>query len=101
MAVFVTLELSLTPEAVDTLIAQLPAILDETRQKPGFIAIDAYRHDEDANRIILSEQWESADAYRTYLQWRQDTGLFDTLGPMLADAPRVNIWGEKLLSVVK
>lgn len=97
--VFVTLELHFAPGTMETFLTQLPGILEETRRTDGFVAISAHRHHEDADRLILSEQWHSALAYQTYLQSRIVSGLFTDLSKLLVAEPRIDIWQPAHLTV--
>jgi quinol monooxygenase YgiN len=95
----VTFELALKPEAAAPFLAQLPAILDETRTKPGFLDISAQRQQDAPERLLLIERWESADDYRAYLQWRIDTGLLEALKPLITEEPRIRIWDAPWLTI--
>lgn len=96
---FVTLELNFQPGVIENFVKQLPTILADTKLRSGFVHIDVYQHADDPNRLVVAEQWESAEHYRRYFQWRVESGLFDELGPILASEPRVDIWDKHLLAV--
>lgn len=93
----ITFELPLKAEAVEGFLEMLPGILTETATKDGFISIAAHRKPDDPNTLLLLEEWESAQHYQTYLQWRMDTGLMDVLGPILGGEPKILIWDEPFL----
>lgn len=97
--IFVTLELHFAPGMIETFLPQLRNILDETRRADGFITISAHRHHDDADRLILSERWHSAQAYHTYLKGRIESGLFTELAKLLAAEPRIDIWQPAAITV--
>ena len=96
MSVKITLELRLKPEVVDEFYKNLPATLDETRAFGGCIQIGAYSHSEDVGRVIVLEEWESAEAYQAYLAWRTETGFMDALGGLIAAPPAINTWPNRI-----
>jgi quinol monooxygenase YgiN len=99
MTVFVTLELALKPEIAEGFLGQLRDILAETSGKPGFIAIDVHRQEDAPERLMVFEQWQSADAYRTYFKWRMETGFMEALKPILVEEPRLRIWQAPEISI--
>lgn len=97
--VLVTLELHFTPGAIEPFVAGLPSLLEQTRRQPGFVAIAAHRHHDDADRLILVERWNSVADYRRYLQMRIASGLFTELGAILAAPPRIDEWHAPLVAL--
>lgn len=94
--VFITLKLQFKPGLLAGFAQDLPQVLEETKRFDGFIEIAAYRHEEDADRLIVAERWESADAYKAYIAWRVSTGFMDALGNALAEPPAIDIWPDRI-----
>ncbi|EZP79299.1 Antibiotic biosynthesis monooxygenase [Novosphingobium resinovorum] len=95
----VTLEFHFQPGIIDTFIAGLPALLEDTRKHEGFIEISAHRHHEDTDKLILVERWESAGAHQRYLQYRIDAGMFDELAKILVSPPKCDKWESAYMTV--
>ena len=96
MAVTVTLELTLKPEAVEPFCTQITHALGETRKFPGFVDIAIIRHADDPVRMIFVEQWESRAAYDSYVKFRTETGMMDQMAAILAQPPRLDIWDNQV-----
>jgi len=64
------------------LTAALSGALVETRAYDGCLGLESWL-DAERHTIMLTEQWVSHDHYDRYLAWRQETGVFDVLAPML------------------
>ena len=60
----------------------LRAALPETRAFDGCNSLETL-FDPQTSTFTLLEDWESYDHYDRYLGWRSETGLADTLGPLL------------------
>jgi len=67
---------------MDNLKETLKVALPETRSFDGCISVDTYI-EESTDTIHLIEDWESLDHQAKYLNWRVETGLLDTLEPLL------------------
>jgi len=91
MAVTITLELNLKPEAVDDFCAGLPDAIKATKQQQGFGDIRVVRHASEP-RVLFVETWESEADYDAYIAWRTETGSMDALGSILSAPPRKEIW---------
>lgn len=96
MSVKVTLELALKPELAQGFYDKLSATFDETRAFGGCQEIAAYLHSDDAGRLIVVEEWDSAEAYQAYIAWRVETGFMDALADLLTAPPSMNIWPERI-----
>lgn len=67
-------------------------ILPDTRKYEGCLGAQLSQFFEDKNSILLIENWESQSHFQNYLNWRKETGDFDTLTTMLAEAPSIKIF---------
>lgn len=94
--VTVTLELALKPEAVEDFSKQIPEVLKETREFPGYVDIAVHRNADEPNRIILVEEWETRAAYEAYIAFRTETGFMDTLAEILTEPLRLNYWDVRI-----
>ncbi|GGZ16495.1 putative quinol monooxygenase [Novosphingobium colocasiae] len=81
----------------DLHLANMPAMLEETRAFAGFRDIRVFRDETNRDRLMLLEEWESVGHYRAYVAWRTETGAMDSVGAMLAAAPIIDIWPERML----
>lgn len=87
MAVHVSLELTLQPGKADEFIGMCAEAFKATRTKPGFIDVVATQSDEDPNKVVFWETWETAEHYNTYFAWRVETGFMDAIAPFMAAPP--------------
>ena len=68
----------------------LPAVLEglsDTRAFEGNISINTFVDQDNADRIVLWEKWETRENYEAYLAWRTETGMFEGLEPFLTRPP--------------
>ena len=61
----------------------------KTRAFPGYKDIKFYQDQADKNKLILWQRWENEKAQAAYLKMRTDEGLFDTIGPLMAQPPQI------------
>lgn len=87
----VILDITAREDKLNELKNYLREILPETRQYPGYIALDVLTNIENPNNLVVYETWESPEAYQTYVNWRAENGVFDKLGEMVAEAPKVRL----------
>jgi len=86
MAVMVTVEFKLKPEAVDTMVAGMQQALPETRAFKGCQEVKTYL--DEANHImLLVEFWDRSEDQQAYLAWRQETGSLAGLVDLLVAPP--------------
>ena len=69
-------------------------ILPDTRAYDGCHGVDVYRNDDDADVIVLVEQWESRAHYERYLAWRMETGLLAKLAEALDGDPSIRYFSK-------
>ena len=87
MAVRVILEVKAKPGTGDELVAFFGSILAETRAYEGCTSVDTLRNRDDADNVLLVEEWESHEQYDNYLAWQRDRGTSDRLKAALAEPP--------------
>lgn len=68
------------------LLGLLAAALGDTRAFDGCESIEVYTDQEEPDRIVLWEKWETRGKYEAYLAWRMETGLADLLTPLMDPA---------------
>jgi quinol monooxygenase YgiN len=88
----ITFEMNLKPEVADEMCARLVDMLPETREFPGCRSVNAYRSDEDPNRIMLIEEWDSKEDYDKYLAWRNRDGMMDAMKDIMTRPAKPDYW---------
>jgi quinol monooxygenase YgiN len=96
--VTITLEIIFNPGICDAFCASLPEVLKETATRPGFRTIRAVRHKDDADRVLMIEQWDSEKHYQDYVAWRTERGDMAKLGPNVKSM-QMNCWPQHVASV--
>lgn len=86
MAVMVTVEFRFKPEAADAMIEAMKASLPDTRAYDGCQDVKSY-YEAETHSLLLVEIWDSAAHQQAYIGWRAETGMMDSIGDALADAP--------------
>ena len=89
MAVRVILEVRAKPGTGDELVAFFRSILTETRAYEGCTSVDTLQNRDDADNVLLVEEWESHEQYDNYLAWQRDRGTSDRLKQALAEPPSI------------
>lgn len=89
MSLTVLVEFQAKPEATHDLKTFFKEILPDTRKYQGCQSIYLYNNQQDANQLILIEQWDSHSHYDKYLAWRKETGVLDRIGGMLDSPPSI------------
>ena len=89
MAVRVILEVQAKPGTGDEVVAFFKSILAETRAYEGCRSVDTLQNRDDADNVLLVEEWESHDQYDQYLAWQRQRGTSDRLMKNLAGTPSI------------
>lgn len=92
MSVTVTLLFPTKPEESENFYQALVGVLPDTRVYDGCHSVTTHRDLDDPSKIFLIEVWETREHQMKYLGWRQETGLLDAIGPMLAGAPTISAY---------
>jgi quinol monooxygenase YgiN len=75
-------------EFVETLRGMFP----ETRLHKGFRSIRLLRSDFDPNHFMLIEEWDEAQNFHDYVQFRTDRGEMPGLAAMTVSPPQIGVW---------
>lgn len=94
MSVTVILEAHTQDGRGDDLVSLLREFLVETRQWKGCEGITVNQDEDDANTIVLLEQWDTRPDYEAYLGWRKERGDLDKLGSHLTGPPDIRFFGS-------
>ena len=89
MAKRVILEVKAKPGTGDELVAFFRSILPETRAHEGCTSVDALQNSDDADNVVLVEDWETREQYEQYLAWQRERGTSDRLMEALAEPPAI------------
>ena len=85
MSVTVTLEVTAKPESIDELVTMFTENFKQTRVYDGCIDVYMARSQDDANTLLLVEEWETRPHYERYLTWRAETGAVGEFASRLAN----------------
>jgi quinol monooxygenase YgiN len=96
MGYLVSVDFHCKDGAAEAVGDMLRAALPETRQFDGCQSVDVY-FDASANTYTALEQWDTADHYRRYLQFRTDQGIADAVAPVLEGGWDAVVSGVKWL----
>ena len=89
MAVRVILEVKAKPGTGDEVVAFFRSIMPETRAYEGCTSVDTLQNSDDADNVVLVEEWETREQYETYLAWQRERGTSDRLKQALAEPPSI------------
>jgi quinol monooxygenase YgiN len=90
--VTVTVTWAIKPELADTFVEALRGMFPVTRTRHGFRNIRLLRSEVDANQFVLIEEWDEAQSFQDYVQFRTETGDTEKLLAMTASTPLVGVW---------
>lgn len=85
------LEFPVKPESRDEFLAAMLPALPDTVKFEGCLGVKVWTPEDEPARVIVFEEWESKDNQAKYFAWRMESGMMDSIGPMLAGQPKV-IW---------
>lgn len=63
--------------------------LRETRAFEGFQTLVATTNQEDADNVVVIEQWDSRQHYERYIDWRTKRGDIETVVSMIDGDPTI------------
>ncbi len=81
----------------DELVELLSVMVPETRKKDGAIMIEICIDQDDPDRIVLLEKWNSRANHEAYVAYRKERGDIDKIMNLLATPPKF-IWLDLLES---
>ena len=71
----------------DTLVDTFRAILPDTRAFDGCLGVTVTQNMDDADSLVVIEQWSTRAHYEKYLAWRAERGDIDKLMGLLGTDP--------------
>jgi quinol monooxygenase YgiN len=99
--VIVTVAWTIKPGLTDTCVEALRGMFRETRLRKGFRAIRLLRSEIDPNQLLLIEEWDEAQDFHDYAQFRTETGDTARLLAMTASPPQMGLWTQGPLAEAK
>ena len=78
MAVRVILEVKAKPGTGGEVVAFFRSILPETRAYEGCTRVETLQNSEDADNVLLVEDWDTHEQYEKYLAWQRERGASAT-----------------------
>jgi quinol monooxygenase YgiN len=90
--VTVTVAWAVKPGLADACVEALRGMFPETRMHKGFRNIRLLRSDVDPNQFVLIEEWDEAQNFHDYIQFRTETGDTARLLAMTVGPPQMGIW---------
>ena len=89
MPITIALTFSVKPERTDEFKSLLESLLPDTRAYDGCLRVDVYQDQDqdDPRSIILVEDWTTKEHQQKYQAWRDETGIGEVVGPLLAGKP--------------
>jgi quinol monooxygenase YgiN len=88
----VTVAWIIKPELANEFAETLRGMFPETRLHKGFRNIRLLRSDLDPNHFMLIEEWDEAQNFHDYVQFRTDRGEMPGLAAMTVSPPQIRIW---------
>jgi len=95
MAVTVTLAFLVIPERTDEFKTLLRELLPDTRAYDGCLKVDVYEDQDNPGCIYLVEDWETKAHQQKYQAWRDESGIAEVVGPLLAGEPKFNYFDKQ------
>jgi quinol monooxygenase YgiN len=70
------------------LLSTLAEILGDTRAYDGCISVETFVDADNPDTIMIIEDWETRTQNESYNAWRAETGIAETLTPILSAPPQ-------------
>jgi quinol monooxygenase YgiN len=99
--VTVTVAWTIKPELADTFVEALRGMFPQTRLREGFRNIRLLRNDLDPSQFLLIEEWDEAQNFQDYAQFRTETGDTAGLLAMTASPPQLGVWALNPLAAAQ
>ena len=99
--VTVTVTWAIKPECADAFVESLRGMFPQTRLRKGFRDIRLLRSDTDPNQFLLLEEWDEAQNFHDYAQFRTETGDTAKLLAMIASPPQMGVWALNPLAAAQ
>jgi quinol monooxygenase YgiN len=91
-AITVNVAWIIKPELANAFVEALRGMFPEIRLHKGFRNIRLLRSDLDPNHFMLIEEWDEAQNFHDYVQFRTERGETAGLLAMTAGTPQLGIW---------
>ena len=75
--VLITIEMVIKPELAEQVCAGIPQMFEDTVKFKGFRSIRVVKHEDEPNRVLIVEHWDSKDDYQAYQDWRNKDGQME------------------------
>jgi quinol monooxygenase YgiN len=89
MSVVVIVELPIKPDRAEAFRKALPAMLPDTRSRPGCELVECSVSQDQPGLFVFVEKWAERADHEAYLQWRIDRGEFADDMEILAGPPTI------------
>jgi len=99
--VTITVAWAIKPELADTFVESLRGMFPVTRLRGGFRNIRLLRSDVDPNQFLLIEEWDEAQNFHDYAQFRVETGDTAALLAMTISPPQMGVWALNPLAAAQ
>ena len=99
--VTVTVAWAIKPELADMFAESLRGMFPQTRLHQGFRNIRLLRSDADPNQFLLIEEWDEAQNFHSYAQFRTETGDTAGLLAMTVSPPQMGVWALNPVAVAQ
>ncbi len=99
--VTVTVAFAIKPELTDTFVEALRGMFPVTRLRKGFRNIRLLRSEVDPGQFLLIEEWDEAQDFQDYAQFRAETGDTAALLAMTDSLPQVGVWALNPLAAAQ
>jgi quinol monooxygenase YgiN len=97
-AITVTVAWNIKPEVANAFVETLRGMFPETRLHKGFRSIRLLQSDVDPNHFVLIEEWDEAQDFHDYVQFRTDRGETAGLLAMTVSPPQMGVWALEPLA---
>ena len=78
MSVLVNLEIPVKEERLEDFFDFLQNALIETRAYEGCLGLNTY-HEIGSSTVLLIEEWEKIENQESYMDWRTETGMVESM----------------------
>ena len=94
MSTTVILEIRTNPGTANEMLTMLKDILPDTRNYDGCVSVDVFQNQDDADTLIIMGKWQSKVHFETYLDWRNETGIFERFSEMIEGPPNTHFFND-------
>ncbi len=77
---------------IEKLRSMFKDILPDTRGFEGCVSLHVVQNQDDAQNLVVVEQWDTRQHYEKYLEWRTERGDLETLSAMFDGDPSIRFF---------